>query len=253
VGTSEFAGRLQRARLSQGMTVRGLARRTGYSPAQISKVENGKARASAAFARLCDAALGMDGELLKAVAREEGNAGEPVPSERYQGWHLSLTLGGNSELHPLGDRQGPPLMRFAAPAVEQQVPGVRRRQHALDAVAQVAVPHRRVQPRAQVRQEHQVRVVTGHQALRPHERRPAQRRQRHERRHRLLVSAVITAVGGDAGVVVFGRVDAALQRPDVVAGEVERPARQAEALAEVVVRHGAGLLAHTVTHKQEVP
>ena len=129
MGTSEFAGRLQRARLSQGMTVRGLARRTGYSPAQISKVENGKARASAAFARLCDAALGMDGELLKAVAREEGNAGEPVPSERYQGWHLSLTLGGNSELHPLGDRQGPPLMRFAPPAVEQQV-----EKHSLDAM-----------------------------------------------------------------------------------------------------------------------
>ncbi|MEU6735173.1 helix-turn-helix domain-containing protein [Streptomyces physcomitrii] len=58
-----FGAELRRLRLAAGMTIEQLARSVHYSKAQISKVETGRKQPTTGLARLCDAALGADGEL----------------------------------------------------------------------------------------------------------------------------------------------------------------------------------------------
>ncbi|MGW5739237.1 MULTISPECIES: helix-turn-helix domain-containing protein [Streptomyces] len=146
MGASKFAGRLRRARLERKMTVRELARRTGYSFGQLSKVENGHARASEMLARQCDAALGLDGKLIASLTEQAD--GEDPPGEgaaarsgdRYRNWCLSLKVDGASELFRLSDHPGrplhapgPPLMRYPAARISAP-PEARFGSHAFDAM-----------------------------------------------------------------------------------------------------------------------
>ncbi|WP_345646530.1 helix-turn-helix transcriptional regulator [Streptomyces tremellae] len=66
-GQHAFGSELRRARHAAGLTLSRLAARVHYSKAQLSKVETGQKRPSEELARLCDAALGAEGALLRLV------------------------------------------------------------------------------------------------------------------------------------------------------------------------------------------
>ncbi|WVZ49044.1 LOW QUALITY PROTEIN: hypothetical protein U9M48_000426 [Paspalum notatum var. saurae] len=96
------------------------------------------------------------------------------------------------------------------PRVADELPGIGARYAPPDAVADVAVTDGGPEAAAQVHLEQQVRVFPGGEPLGAHERRPADSRQRYERRHRLRRHL--------GGVVRQRRqpVYVPLQRPDVV-------------------------------------
>ncbi|MFI7343126.1 helix-turn-helix domain-containing protein [Streptomyces sp. NPDC050085] len=82
-----FGAELRRLRLAAGRTLTDFSASVHYSKSQISKVETGRKRATAEFARLCDAALGAGGRLSALVPVE------PPPSRRGV-----LTIGAASAL-----------------------------------------------------------------------------------------------------------------------------------------------------------
>lgn len=63
-----FGEELRRRRLTVGLSLAQLARMVHYSKGQLSKVERGLKAPSRDLARLCDAALGADGELASLVS-----------------------------------------------------------------------------------------------------------------------------------------------------------------------------------------
>jgi len=69
-----FGALLRKHRLDAGISLGELSRRINYSKGQVSKIENGHARAHPMFAKLCDSALGTDGLLAAALPPETTGA-----------------------------------------------------------------------------------------------------------------------------------------------------------------------------------
>ena len=83
----EFGELLRNSRVASGMSLGELARKINYSKSQVSKIENGHARAGRMFARLCDEALGTGGTLAAAVSPEPRKTESPPLDEV---WVLEL-------------------------------------------------------------------------------------------------------------------------------------------------------------------
>ncbi|WP_308284733.1 helix-turn-helix domain-containing protein [Streptomyces longispororuber] len=81
-GAPPFGAELRRLRMAAGLTLAEFAAAVHYSKGQISKVETGRKRASAEFARLCDAALDAaldaDGTLIGLVPSAPPPAHRPA-------------------------------------------------------------------------------------------------------------------------------------------------------------------------------
>lgn len=87
-----FGDHMRLWRLTIGMSLRELARRTHYNPGYLSKIENGKRPVTVPLARHIDGALSANGRLSALVPRVTRNTGDtPPPSE------IGLTVG-TSEL-----------------------------------------------------------------------------------------------------------------------------------------------------------
>ena len=97
-----FGSELRRRRVAAGLSLRALATRVHYSKGHLSKVESGKKSASADLARLCDAELDANGELIAllpatlaggdVVARPDD--GGPCEEETEETWVGGLGTGG---------------------------------------------------------------------------------------------------------------------------------------------------------------
>src|SRR6266705_707850 len=61
---ARFGAELRGLRLGAGLTIKALAKRTGFSTTRISEVENGKGRLSREFVEACEQALPAEGALL---------------------------------------------------------------------------------------------------------------------------------------------------------------------------------------------
>ena len=64
---SEFRAALRRRRKEAGLSLADFSRRTNFSPGYLSKIENGRSRASRHIAEVCDRALDAGGDLLLLV------------------------------------------------------------------------------------------------------------------------------------------------------------------------------------------
>jgi transcriptional regulator with XRE-family HTH domain len=71
---NDFGNALRRLRLEKGMSLAALAKLTNYSKGYLSKVESGVRPASDGIARVCDGALGTNGQLLAVLAHETRTA-----------------------------------------------------------------------------------------------------------------------------------------------------------------------------------
>lgn len=122
---TEFGTLLRNLRMAAGMSLGELARRSNYSKGQISKIENGHTKPSAALARRCDHLLGTDGALA-ALLRQEPQRVEKAPSEDV--WVLELEEGSlrysevprRQVLAGAGALLGYAVTRSAVPAVDDR-------------------------------------------------------------------------------------------------------------------------------------
>src|SRR5829696_3710368 len=73
---SEFGAVLRRRRKEAGLSLADFSRRTNFSPGYLSKIENGRSRASRYIAEVCDQALDAGGDLL-ALVPDNGD-GQPT-------------------------------------------------------------------------------------------------------------------------------------------------------------------------------
>ncbi|OII60835.1 formylmethionine deformylase [Streptomyces sp. CC53] len=93
-----FIADLKRWRDVRGMSQSALAKRVGYTPSYVSKVEGGQQRPSQAFAEQADRALSAGGALRRAFAELEAN-GRPEPTLPHQ--HTPDQPGPESQAHSL--------------------------------------------------------------------------------------------------------------------------------------------------------
>ncbi|MEV0675982.1 helix-turn-helix domain-containing protein [Actinosynnema sp. NPDC050436] len=89
---TEFNSELRRRREARGMTLTSLAATVHVTKGYLSKVENGRSRVTPRIARLCDEALGAEGELVDLVpsaseksARLSRQCGMPTPPLLFVG------------------------------------------------------------------------------------------------------------------------------------------------------------------------
>ncbi|CAK7280276.1 helix-turn-helix domain-containing protein [Streptomyces sp. RM1] len=103
----DFGQELRKRRLAAGLSLTGLSEAVHYSKAQLSKVERGIKAPSHDLVRLCDAALGADGELITLVARTARDTlAEPAPGHAdEEDWIMELSPDGHNRFHPMGRRQ----------------------------------------------------------------------------------------------------------------------------------------------------
>lgn len=99
---SGFGTLLRDLRIATGMSLGQLARQINYSKGQVSKIENGHAKPSPGFARLCDNALSTGGTLA-ARLREEPRRAAAAPQEDM--WVLELDEDGSLRYTELPRRQ----------------------------------------------------------------------------------------------------------------------------------------------------
>ncbi|MEU5792429.1 helix-turn-helix transcriptional regulator [Streptomyces sp. NPDC047813] len=102
-----FGEELRRRRLAAGLSLTALSGEVHYSKAQLSKVERGIKAPGHDLARLCDAALGADGELIALAPKGDADAlAEPEPGHvEEEDWIMELSPDGPNRFHPLGRRQ----------------------------------------------------------------------------------------------------------------------------------------------------
>ncbi|MFI8992915.1 helix-turn-helix domain-containing protein [Streptomyces sp. NPDC053542] len=105
--STEFGEELRKRRLDAGLSLTALSATVHYSKAQLSKVERGIKAPSRDLARLCDAALQADGELIALVAAPPaGSPREPVPHGiDEEEWTMQLSPDGPNWFQPVGRRQ----------------------------------------------------------------------------------------------------------------------------------------------------
>lgn len=93
---SQFGAELRGRRVAAGLSLGELAGRVHYSKGHLSKVESRKKLPSVALARLCDAELGAEGELIRllsvppAGAQVEDESDDPAVSPQEQTWVISM-------------------------------------------------------------------------------------------------------------------------------------------------------------------
>src|SRR4051812_5776654 len=75
---SEFGAALRRRRKEAGLSLADFSRRTNFSPGYLSKIENGRSRASRYIAEVCDQALDAGGDLLALVPDDGDDHGQPT-------------------------------------------------------------------------------------------------------------------------------------------------------------------------------
>lgn len=124
---AEFGALLRNLRNEAGLTLGELARQTRYSKSQVSKIENGHAKPSESFARLCDNVL-QTGGALSAHLRQEPQRVETAPPEDV--WVLELDEDGSLRYTEMPRRQvlvgagallGYAMTRSAKPAIDDRV------------------------------------------------------------------------------------------------------------------------------------
>nr|WP_240968974.1 helix-turn-helix transcriptional regulator [Streptomyces sp. HNM0575] len=99
---------MRRIRLEAGLSIGQLSQRVHYSKAQLSKVERGLKTPSAELARLCDARLRADGELLSRLPERPAPAELPPAHHEQDGeevWLMHLSTDGSSWFRPMDRRQ----------------------------------------------------------------------------------------------------------------------------------------------------
>ncbi|GAA1681011.1 hypothetical protein GCM10009733_092170 [Nonomuraea maheshkhaliensis] len=112
--TESFGGALRRLRLSAGMSIRDLARRSNCGKSYISNLEHGRSTPSLGIANALDKALGVGGELVALVPPApmgRASVGTPDDQERlafavHQPFRLDLIAVAHLRLqvHQLDDR-----------------------------------------------------------------------------------------------------------------------------------------------------
>lgn len=104
----DFGVELARLRARRGWTVRQLARRTSVSEGQICNLESGRRNPTSAVAAACDAALGVDGALIKLAETTRRGASAHSLAE------ISPLIAGYErildELRDIGRSSGPRLV-----------------------------------------------------------------------------------------------------------------------------------------------
>jgi transcriptional regulator with XRE-family HTH domain/tetratricopeptide (TPR) repeat protein len=111
---SGFGAALRRRRQAAGLSLSDFGRRTNFSPGYLSKIENGRSRASRYIAEVCDRALDAGGDLLALVPADGDAEGEPVAVLPDLG---PVLLGRDAELQHLAavlrDPRGPAALVIA--------------------------------------------------------------------------------------------------------------------------------------------
>ena len=113
-----FGAELRRRRVAAGLSLGELAGRVHYSKGHLSKVESRQKPASMELARLCDAELGAQGELIQllsvpsADARVEDKPDGIVLPPREQTWVIGV--GGNGGYFAPSNGSQPPSTGIAA-------------------------------------------------------------------------------------------------------------------------------------------
>jgi transcriptional regulator with XRE-family HTH domain len=101
-----FGEELRRRRIAADLTLAQLARLVFYSTGQLSKVERGIKAASRDLARLCDAALAADGQLVALVSDEAPEAqGDYTDDDGQEVWLMQLPGSAGSWPHPISRRR----------------------------------------------------------------------------------------------------------------------------------------------------
>jgi DNA-binding XRE family transcriptional regulator len=103
-GQLTFGGELRRRRQLAGLSQTQFAAQVHYSKSHLSKIESGTQTAHPAFARLCDAALNADGELIALVTttthKDESDGDDPSIGF----WNMSLDPDGTGHFTPMPGR-----------------------------------------------------------------------------------------------------------------------------------------------------
>jgi transcriptional regulator with XRE-family HTH domain len=107
MGTEPAFGQVLRGtRMAQGVSLGELGRRTHYSKGYLSKVEMGLRAPSDTLARLCDTALGADGDLIALVRRPVPPVVDPALVDDDEGhWVLEMAKDGSMWFQPMNRRQ----------------------------------------------------------------------------------------------------------------------------------------------------
>lgn len=106
LGEPGFGAELRRRRETAGISLTELGVRVHYSKGHLSKIESGQKAPTVQLARLCDAAVGAEGELLRLVA-DGVVTGAPVrelDAVERDGWTLGVTPGGAGFFVPGGEQ-----------------------------------------------------------------------------------------------------------------------------------------------------
>lgn len=101
----ELGRELRRLRLAAGLTLEQLAAVVHYSKGQLSKVERGIKTPSRELGRLCDAALGTNGELSALLPKQPPVKSEVAASPEEEVWSMQLSPEGSSWFRPVGRRE----------------------------------------------------------------------------------------------------------------------------------------------------
>ena len=129
---AEFGTLLRNSRRAAGISLGELARQTNYSKSQVSKIENGHAKPSKAFARLCDNVLGTNGA-FSALLRQEPRRAESAQPQDV--WVLELDQDGTLRYTEMPRRQmlmgagallGYAVTRSVKPAIDDRTFAVLR-------------------------------------------------------------------------------------------------------------------------------
>ncbi len=90
--------------MKAGLSLTQLSGRIHYSKGYLSKIETGFKSPSVELARLCDAALEAQGELLSLIAEEQPDAQPEVTVDDGEVWLMNLASDGKSWFHPMDRR-----------------------------------------------------------------------------------------------------------------------------------------------------
>jgi DNA-binding XRE family transcriptional regulator len=121
-----FGARLRGLREAAGLSLGQLAERVHFSKGHLSRVESGQKPPSVELARLCDAVLGAEGQLVRLVLTGTPGTPQVCPEsapDPGQTWLLGISPDGAGFFLPNGhsDRAGPDLTHGMAFGVSRSV------------------------------------------------------------------------------------------------------------------------------------
>ncbi|MFI9426643.1 helix-turn-helix domain-containing protein [Streptomyces achromogenes] len=100
----DFGRELRRRRIAAGLSLHQLGQRVHYSKSQLSKVERGLKRPTGELARLCDSALGAEGELTRLVSVPHRQPPSPNSGNDDEVWLMQLRKDGSGSFQRLRRR-----------------------------------------------------------------------------------------------------------------------------------------------------